>query len=136
MMAMVSDVLARRSQSSLLGPAARPALNTDQVREFYAAMAKRKSIASGSELTSRSSSPPSEGGGYISSVHLGGAGPPSSAGGDGLYHDVRPFVPRHFPQLPEDQLTDLTRKQFNKRRERRELDELLDRIAQKTRGVK
>jgi len=65
---------------------------------------------------------------------MGGAGPPRSAGGDGLYHDVRPFVARHLPQLPEDSLTDLTAKQFNKRRERRLLDEQLERIRERARG--
>lgn len=133
-MAMVSEVLARRDQSSLLGPAARPVLSREQVVESYRLRAVKKFDASASEPTSQSPSPPSEGGSYVSSVHMGGAGPPRSAGGDGLYHDVRPFVPRHIPQLPEDSLTDLTAKQFNKRRERRLLDEQLERIRERAKG--
>jgi hypothetical protein len=133
-MAMVSEVLARRLQSSLIGPAVRPVLNIDQVREFYVRMAKRKADASVSEPTSQSSSPPSEGGSYVSSVHTAGADPPVPRADDGLYHGVRALVTRHIPQLPEDSLTDLTAKQLNKRRDRRLLDEHLERLHERIKG--
>jgi hypothetical protein len=135
-MAMVTELAARKSQSSLIGPAARPVLSREQVIESYRLRAVKKSDASVSEPPSKSSSPPSEGGGYGSCVHSGGAGPPSNAAGDGLYHDVRPLVTRHIPQLAEDSLTDLTHLQLERRRTRRALDEQLERIAQKVKGVK
>jgi hypothetical protein len=49
---------------------------------------------------------------------------------------VRPLVTRHIPQLAEDSLTDLTHLQLERRRTRRALDEQLERIAQKVKGVK
>ena len=68
-MGLVADALASKSQSLFNRAADRPLLEASAVREFYAAMAKRKGVASVSEPPPRSNSPPSEGGGYVSSVH-------------------------------------------------------------------
>jgi hypothetical protein len=133
-MSMVSELAARKSKSSLLGPAARPVLSREQVIESYRLRAMKKVDASGSEPSSNSLSPPSEGGGYISSVHLSGNDPPPAQADDGLYHGVRALVTRHIPQLPEDSLTDLTARQLNKRRERRLLDDHLDRLKERIKG--
>jgi hypothetical protein len=133
-MAMVSEVLARRSQSSLLGPAARPVLNTDQVREFYSAMAKRVAQRASAAPSNSSSSLPSEGRGYVSSIHSGGIDPPEPVPIDGLIRGIAALVTRHLAQLPEDHLVDLTHKQYVKRRERRALDEHLEKLLQRVKG--
>jgi hypothetical protein len=133
-MAMVSEVLARRSQSSLLGPAARPVLNTDQVREFYSAMAKRVAQRASAAPSNSLSSLPSEGRGYVSSIHSGGIDPPEPVPIDGLIRGIAALVTRHLEQLPEDHLVDLTHKQYTKRRERRLLDEHLEKLLQRVKG--
>lgn len=134
MTAMVSALLARQSQSSLIGPAARPVLDRSRgVRTSVAA--REKNVASNSEPPPSSPPPPFlRGGGYVSSVHTSGAAPPESAGADGLWRGIAPFVPRHFDPIPEDGLTELTHKQYEKRRGRRALDEQLERIRVKMRG--
>jgi hypothetical protein len=133
-MAMVSEVLARRSQSSLLGPAARPVLNTDQVREFYSAMAKRVAQRASAAPSISLSSLPSEGRGYVSSIHSVARPPPEPVPIDGLIRGIAALVTRHLAQLPEDALVDLTHKQYVKRRERRLLDEHLEKLLQLVKG--
>ena len=133
-MAMVSELAARKSQSSLIGPAARPVLSRDQVLESYAMAARRSKAASGSEPPLISPSPPSEGGGYVSSVHMGGADPPKQAARPADFAGLEPWKPRHFAALPEDSLSELTQKQYLHRTNRKLLDEQLERIAQRLKG--
>jgi hypothetical protein len=75
-MAIVGDMLAKRETSSLIGPAARPVLTSDQVKEWYATMARRKAARTESERTADLILPSSEKGGYTSSGHSSGAPPP------------------------------------------------------------
>jgi hypothetical protein len=133
-MAMVSALAARKSQSSLIGPAARPVLTREQVLESYAMAARRSKAASGSERPLISPSPPSEGGGYISSVHIGGADPPGERSKPADYAGLEPWKPRHFAALPEDSLSELTQKQYLHRKHRKLLDEQLERIARRLKG--
>jgi hypothetical protein len=133
-MAMVSELAARKSQSSLIGPAARPVLTREQVLESYAMAARRSKAASGSERPLISPSPPSEGGGYISSVHIGGADPPGERSKPADFAGLVPWKPRHFAALPEDSLSELTQKQYLHRKHRKLLDEQLERIAQRLKG--
>lgn len=133
-MAMVSALASRKSQSSLIGPAARPVLTREQVLESYAMAARRSKAASGSERPLISPSPPSEGGGYISSVHIGGADPPGGTSKPADFAGLEPWKPRHFAALPEDSLSELTHKQYLHRKHRKLLDEQLERIAQRLKG--
>ena len=107
----------------------------DAVKEFYARMAKRKSAASVSEPSSISSSPPSEGGGYVSSVHSGGAGPPDPKPSAADHVDMSPWTPQWMDAVPEDSLTELTHKQYQHRRWRKELDEFLGRLQSRLKGA-
>lgn len=134
MMAMVSELAARKSQSSLIGPAARPVLTREQVLESYSMAARRSKAASGSERPLISPSPPSEGGGYVSSVHIGGADPPGERSKPADFAGLEPWTPRHFAALPEDSLSELTQKQYLHRKHRKLLDEQLERIAQRLKG--
>jgi hypothetical protein len=133
-MAMVSALVARKSQSSLIGPAGRPVLTREQVLESYAMAARRSKAASGSERPLISPSPPSEGGGYISSVHIGGADPPGERSKPADFAGLEPWTPRHFAALPEDSLSELTQKQYLHRKHRKLLDEQLERISQRLKG--
>jgi hypothetical protein len=133
-MAMVSALAARKSQSSLIGPAGRPVLSREQVLESYAMAARRSKAASGSERPLISPSPPSEGGGYVSSVHIGGADPPGGTSKPADFAGLEPWKPRHFAALPEDSLTELTQKQYLHRKHRKLLDEQLERISQRLKG--
>jgi hypothetical protein len=127
-MAMVHELAARKSQSSLLGPAARPVLTREQVLESYAMAARRSKAASGSERPLISPSPPPKGGGYASSVHIGGADPPGEARADGLYYDVEAFAPVLLPAIADDALTRVTHDQLMKRRDRKDMDARLVRM--------
>jgi hypothetical protein len=133
-MAMVSALAARKAQSSLIGPAGRPVLTREQVVESYAMAARRSKAASGSERPLISPSPPSEGGGHISSVHIGGADPPGEGSKPADFAGLEPWKPRHFAALPEDSLSELTQKQYLHRKHRKLLDEQLERIAQRLKG--
>jgi len=90
--------------------------------------ARRSKAASGSERPSISPSPPSEGGGYASSVHIGGADPPGPWLADGLYYDVEAFAPVLLPAIADDALTRVTHDQLKKRRDRRAMDASLVRM--------
>jgi len=125
-MELVATALQKRELSSLIGPAARPVLTSDQVKEWYATMARRKAARTESERTDLSSLPSSEKGGYTSSGHSSGAPPPRDGAGERLYREMAPFNPLHLSRLPEDSLTELTWKQRMRRRQRRELDEHLE----------
>lgn len=133
-MAMVSALAARKSQSSLIGPAGRPVLTREQVLESYAMAARRSKAASGSERPLISPSPSSERGGYVSSVHIGGADPPGERSKPVDFAGLEPWKPRHFAALPEDSLSELTQKQYLHRKHRKLLDEQLERIAQRLKG--
>lgn len=135
-MGFVADVLAKREASSLIGPAVRPLLTSDQVKQWYGDMARRKAARTESERTDPSSSPSSGEGGYVSSGHSAGAGPPRSLTGERLREGFEPWTPIHLPKLPEDSLTELTHKQWLHRKTRRELDQHLEelRIKIKERG--
>lgn len=135
-MAIVASALAKQETSSLIGPAARPLLTSDQVKQWYADMARRKAARTESERTDPSSSPSSGEGGYVSSGHSAGAGPPRSEAGERLRTGFEPWTPIHLPKLPEDSLTELTHKQWLHRKTRRELDQHLEelRVKIKERG--
>jgi len=134
-MEIVATALQKRELSSLIGPAARPVLTSNQVKEWYAEMARRKAARTESERTDSYSLPSSEKGGYASSGHSSGAPPPRVGADEHLYREMAPFNPLHLSRLPEDSLTELNRKQWLKRRERRALDAHLEglrkRIAEK-----
>jgi hypothetical protein len=127
-MAMVSDLAARKSQSSLIGPAGRPVLTREQVLESYAMAARRSKAASGSERPLIPPSPPSEGGSYVSSVHISGADPPGEVRVDGFYYDVEAFAPVLLPAIADDALTRVTHDQLMKRRDRKDMDARLVRM--------
>jgi hypothetical protein len=133
-MAMVSELAARKSQSSLIGPAGRPVLTREQVLESYAMAARRSKAASGSERPLIPPSPPSEGGSYISSVHIGGADPPGERSKPADFAGLEPWKPRNFPALQEDSLTELTQRQYLHRKHRKLLDEQLERIKLRLKG--
>jgi hypothetical protein len=125
-MEIVATALAKRETSSVIGPAARPVLTSEQVKSWYAEMARRKAARTESERTDLSSLPSEKKGGYASSGHSSGAPPPRSDAGGHVYREMAPFEPLHLSRLPEDDLTELTHKQWLKRRERRSLDEHLE----------
>lgn len=135
-MELVGRALAKRDVSSVIGPAVRPLLTSDQVKQWYADMARRKAARTESERTDPSSSPSSGEGGYVSSGHSSGNDPPRSTAGERLREGFEPWTPIHLPKLPEDSLTELTHKQWLHRKTRRELDQHLEelRIKIKERG--
>ena len=135
-MGIVADLVAKREASSLIGPAARPLLTSDQVKQWYADMARRKAARTQSERTDLIPPPSSEKEGYVSSGHSAGAGPPRSTAGERLHEGLEPWTPLHLDKLPEDSLTELTHKQWLHRKTRRELDAHLEelRIKIKERG--
>lgn len=128
MMAMVNEVLARRSQSSLVGPSVRTVLSADQVMESYAAMARRSAARASAPPSSSSPSLPSEGRGYASSVHVGETGPPAARRSGVEFTNLEPWTPQLLPPLPEDSLTELTHKQLQRRKTRQEIDASLVRM--------
>lgn len=135
-MGIVSEMLSRQRTSSLIGPAARPALTIDEVKAWYASMAERRRAASESERTENRIPLSSEREGYVSSGHSSGADPPKNEAGERLRSGFEPWTPIHLPKLPEDSLTELTHKQWLHRKTRRELDAHLEelRIKIKERG--
>jgi hypothetical protein len=133
-MEIVSALAARKSQSSLEGPAGRPVLSREEVQRSYDMAAKRKVAASASEPTSISPPPSFLGGGLRSSVHLGGADPPGGQARPADFAGLEPWKPRHLAALPEDSLTELTQKQYLHRKHRKLLDQQLERIAQRLKG--
>lgn len=127
---IVRTALARQSQSLPLSPAVRPVLSREQVVESYRRRAMKPVDASGSEPPSDFLIPPSEGGPYVSSVHLGGAGPPPNAAVAAEHSGLAPWVPQILPPLPEDGLTEMTHKQFLHRRIRKDIDASLVRMRE------
>lgn len=130
----VAELVARKVSSPLIGPAARPVSNgicthsrCPADRCLYLLDDKR---VSASPQPSPSSPTPEGGRGYVSSVHLAGTGPPESppAAGTG------PWTPVHLRPLPEDSLTELSHKQREHRRIRKELDASLERLRKKLTG--
>jgi hypothetical protein len=130
-MEIVHSALEKRDLSALISPAARPVLTSDQVKQWYADMATRKAANAERERTDFPAPPPSEGEAYISSGHSTGAGPPRTEAGERLRTGVEPWTPLHLPKLPEDDLTELTPKQWLHRKTRRELDAQLERMRKK-----
>lgn len=135
-MGIVAGLLAKRQTSALIGPAVRPVLTSDQVKAWYADMARRKAARTESERTDIPIPPSSEKEGYVSSGHSAGADPPRSPAGERLRTGFEPWTPIHLPKLPEDSLTELTHKQWLHRKTRRELDAHLEelRVKIKERG--
>jgi hypothetical protein len=155
-MGKVRELVARGSQSSLTGPAGRPVLSNDgnpmsigQVlsgrvcthgkcpadRCLYAARKsdhdiERVSAPPSISPSPPSSSPPSEGGGYVSSIHSGDEGPPEKH----APVNTGPWVPVLLPPLPEDSMTDLTPKQRKARRLRKDMDAMLVRMQERSKG--
>jgi hypothetical protein len=126
-------------------------LTKQQVMEWYQAMADRRVARESAPPASPSSSPPSLVGGYISSGHSGGAPPPPrladepemAIGASGkrwwmengsrpdsdTWHDAEPWRPSVIDALPEDALTRLNHRQYQKRRIRQDIDATAVRVA-------
>lgn len=134
-MAIVSSLAAQKSQSSFpsrTGPSA------DEIayrKAYYARQAKREVAASVSEPPSNSSPLSIGEGGYISSIHSAGAGPPGLKPPAADYVDMLPWRPKWIPALPEDALSELNHKQLLHRRTRKLLDQQLERFHSKIKGA-
>lgn len=130
----VYDLVARISQSSSQ-PAARSAVPglPPAVEQLRVA---RKNVVADKPLPNPSSPPLPllRGGGYVSSIHSHGAiGPPAAA--DPVVHfGIAPFRPKYAAAIPDDELTDLTDRQFRERQKRRAWDEQVDRVFKKIDG--
>ena len=78
-MGLVAAALAGQSRQFNLTEPAEGRLTREQVQAWYQEMARKRKARTETESASGSYSPPSEGGGYLSSEHSSGADPPGES---------------------------------------------------------
>ena len=102
-MGLVAAALAGQSRQFNLIEPPEGRLSHQQVQEWYAEMARRRKARTETPSASGSNSPPSEGGGYVSSVHRSGADPPELSPSEALARWKREQVERERRKM-DDQL--------------------------------
>jgi len=100
-MGLVAAALAGQSRQFNLIESPEGRLSRQQVQEWYAEMARRRKARTETPSASGSNSSPSEGRGYVSSVHWSGAGPPELSPSEALARWKREQVERERRKMAE-----------------------------------
>ena len=88
-MGLVAAALAGQTRQFNLIEPAEGRLSREQEQAWYQEMARKRKARTDSPSPSGSNSPPSKGGGYVSSVHSSGADPPGESASELLQRQRR-----------------------------------------------